>query len=233
MPWFALLKHPDNSPRARWIWPNTPTRRGETALFTTTLAIPPEATRLELHLSAEGRYTLWLNSQPDPLGRGPARNDLQHRSLDVYEIDFTDDRPPSGHLTLWAQVRYLAGPPEAPLAEMPALLPGFLCFALFFDQHDNLLHSIGTGDDAWLSAPCPGITSVPITNVPAFLAIGHTESHASSSFPKTWRCPSTTCTREARTRCVPATSLRRWTPRPHARRLSTYTRRAAFSNRTS
>lgn len=190
MPWFALLKYPDGTPRGRWIWPVGGHHRQQTALFTATLSIPHDAVRLEIHLTAEGRYTLWLDDQRDALGRGPARNDLQHRSLDVYEIDFSEQRPPSNSLTLWAQVRWWPGPPEAPLAEMFGPVPGFLAIALFFDHHGNVVASHGTGhraDHPWHCCLAAGLSGHPIEGIPAFVCIGLAEDHHSSGFPTDWR----------------------------------------------
>src|SRR5690348_6144864 len=98
IPWFQHLKTPKNHSAAKWIWPaaTAPRLAVETALFRATLQPPPGATHLELHLSAEGRYILWLGDSADALARGPARTDLHHRPLDTYSLDL---RTPSDAAT--------------------------------------------------------------------------------------------------------------------------------------
>src|SRR3954470_14290924 len=129
--WFAPLKNV-----GRWIWlarePGAMAPRVETGLFCGRLT-PPEGTRsIELHVSAEGRYTLWIGEGADPLGHGPARTGRYQRSLDTYSLDVSEAG--GKELVLWAQVRWFAGIPEAPTSEMLGPFPAFLAIALFLDE---------------------------------------------------------------------------------------------------
>src|SRR4051812_33188694 len=100
--WYAALKD-----AGQWIWAARAdgelAPRVETALFCGKLTPPPGTKTIELHVSAEGRYTLWLGDDADPLGHGPARTGRYHRSLDTYSLDISD--APDKDVVLWSQVR--------------------------------------------------------------------------------------------------------------------------------
>ncbi|MGN6367533.1 MAG: alpha-L-rhamnosidase-related protein [Phycisphaerae bacterium] len=179
--WFLPLK---DTP-ARWIWPRfpAPTPRNQLALFHAELLPPPGTRRIQLHLSAEGRYTLWLNDEREPLGRGPARTDPLHRSLDPYELESDGPAKP---LHLWAQVRYLPAPPEAPTAEIPGPTPGLLAIIRFLDESDRLLATAGT-DNSWQAFPAGAPEFLPLPQTAAFFAIGLPERHRSALYPPDWR----------------------------------------------
>lgn len=183
--WFTPLKD-----AARWIWlartADASPPRSETALFHGNLTPPPNTHSIELHVSAEGRYTLWLNDQADPLGHGPARGDRYHRSVDTYSIDISDN--PEQTVAIWSQVRWFAGTPEAPLAEIPGPMPAFLLIAIFLDRAGQVLSKAGT-DGSWLATPCTAFSGKRI-DIPAYFAIGYTEHQKSSGFPRSWRSKS-------------------------------------------
>jgi hypothetical protein len=183
--WYEALKGV-----GQWIWPAAAAGqargRTETALFRGRLLPPPEAVRVELHVSAEGRYTLWVNDGREPLGRGPARTDLQHRSVDTYEVALAGAGQP---IELWAQVRWWAGLPDAPLAEVPGSAPGFLLIALFLNGRGEVVGKAGTGaeEGPWRAAFCPGLTGAVPYDFPGFVCIGEMDVQRSAGWPVDWR----------------------------------------------
>jgi hypothetical protein len=181
--WFDRLKSPDPSAASHWIWPprEITGQRSQTALFHRRLELPPGTVRIELHLSAETRYTLWINDQREAFGHGPARTDFYHRSVDTYEVDFAGPV-----LDIWAQVRWWAGLPEAPLAEMPGTAPGFWAVILMLDSQGDTLQWIGT-DAAWSAQICEGLQDLPIIGLRGYHCIGQAEKHSSSGWPAGWR----------------------------------------------
>src|ERR1035437_1475823 len=88
--WFSERKDV-----AHWIWLPAEVRgvpgRVETGLFHGVVTPPPGTHTVELHVSAEGRYTIWLNDEAEPLRHGPARTYRYHRSLDVYELGRSEE----------------------------------------------------------------------------------------------------------------------------------------------
>jgi hypothetical protein len=185
--WFLPLRD-----AARWIWlPHAEfpfgTERDQVALFHGAIVPPPGTQVVELHVSAEGRYTVWLNDSDDPLGHGPARTDSIHRTLDNYAIDISGASDKTLHV--WAQVRWRAGAPEIPLAEMQGSLPGLLVIALFLDKDGQILGKTGTGakDGAWLARRCTGLRGSPMVGVPGYVAVGQFEHQNSSGWPADWR----------------------------------------------
>jgi len=189
--WFAPLRD-----TAKWIWlPRDrsafapPIPRDEVVLFHGALAPPAGTHSVELHVSAEGRYALWLNDEADPLGHGPARTDRQHRTLDTYSIDVSGAGGAEKALHVWSQVRWWAGPPEAPLAEMQGSIPGFVAIVLFLDESGRIIEKTGTGaaGSNWLVRECTGISGSPLVNIPGFFAVGDFEHQRSSGWPADWR----------------------------------------------
>ena len=179
--WFSHLKET----AARWIWPRfaAPVPRNQMALFHAELMPPPGTRRVELFVSAEGRYTLWVNDEREPLGRGPARTDSLHRSLDPFDLE---SEGVTKAIQVWAQVRYLPGAPEAPVAEMVGPLPGLLAMVRFLDDAGHLLGTAGT-DGSWRAVACGSPEMIPIRHGWTHFWIGHAERQRSPMFPADWR----------------------------------------------
>ncbi len=182
--WFSHLKETP----ARWIWPRfaAPVPRNQVALFHAEVVPPAGTRRVELSVSAEGRYTLWLNDEREPLGRGPARTDLLHRSVDRFDLESEGTGEAAKPVHVWAQVRYFPGPPEAPIAEMVGPLPGFLAIVRFLDEAGRLLGTAGT-DGSWRAVACGSPETRAIRHGWVHFSIGHAECQRSSMFPPDWR----------------------------------------------
>lgn len=103
----------------------------EVVLFRRRFAWP--GGRLRLHLTADQRYTAFLDGQP--LGGGPERGDVGHWHFDSYEADLA-----AGEHVLVVRVWSLATPPRAQIG----LRRGLLCAAELADR--TVLH---TGVAAW------------------------------------------------------------------------------------
>lgn len=174
---------------AKWIWHDQPLqRRYEVGLFHTVLTPPAGTTQIELHVSADNRYTLWAFPQGAgaprvPLGRGPARSDMQHTVLDSYGLHVTGQA-----LHLYALVEWSPGIPDAPFAEMHGPTPLFYCAVLFFDAAGKLLGKTGTGK-AWRARPCAAIRLWPEGKAQGWSAVGLGQEQDGSAFPADWLSP--------------------------------------------
>lgn len=172
----------------RWIWHGAAGSRNDTALFYKRLEVPEGVCRIRMAVSADNRYILWvctndhkLSSPIRPVGRGPARADPQHTSLDEYEIAVPEDRT----LHLYAQVRWMPGLPEAPMGEHHTATPGFLLMARFEDESGRLLGSVGT-DASWWAARSLGVELEPMPKDIGYLCIGMAEHIHASGWPGWW-----------------------------------------------
>lgn len=183
-PWYAPYKGSSD-----WIWHNDQRPRNDMALFYGRLTAPAGATRVHLAVSADNRYTLWVlrDGKPAPelpLGRGPARGDVQHKSLDGYDLPVT----PGEVLHVYAQVRWAPGQHEAPMGEVHSSLPGLVLTALFQSKSGKVLARQGT-DGSWLAGRCAGVELHPMPTDIGFMCIGMTEHYRSSGWPANWLSP--------------------------------------------
>ncbi|HLL04429.1 MAG TPA: family 78 glycoside hydrolase catalytic domain [Myxococcaceae bacterium] len=97
---MALAQQPMTTRRADWIWRQRPPlppplitlvtyrrpeeERNRFVYFRKTLTLPARPTGSAFHVSADGRYQLWVNGQR--VGRGPSRCDPAEQSYDTYEL---------------------------------------------------------------------------------------------------------------------------------------------------
>src|ERR1035437_1808846 len=109
----------DVAKAGRWIWhTQTPVAgRFDMALFYRELPVPSGTRLIRLFASADNRYKLYVDAGGGPrlVGRGPERGDLQHTSIDPYEI--ARDPSDGGSVRLWSAVRFIVGRPEATICE--------------------------------------------------------------------------------------------------------------------
>ena len=174
---------------AKWIWHDQPLARNDTALFYARVDPPAGTTQIELHVSADNRYVLWAiphggKTPAMSLGRGPARGDVQHKSLDSYGLNVAGAAP----LHLYAQVRWMPGQPEAPMAEVHSSNPGFLCIVLFYDDAGRIIGKTGTGE-SWKALATTGIEATHAGGVSSFYCIGMMEHQRASGWPEDWLSP--------------------------------------------
>ena len=168
----------------RYIWPkNASEQRVEFAVFVGETAVPADAARARLYASAVGRYVLYADTGEGPvrLGRGPARSDREHASLDGYEVEVKGGQT----LRFWALCRAGTGTPEEPLAEMHPGTPGFLLLALLDDARGTTVATFGT-DKRWLGTATDALRPRPLPDLGSFYAVGHFETHRSSKLPAGW-----------------------------------------------
>lgn len=172
---------------ARWIWhPEQTSERRDFMLFYGILT-PPAGTEIaELYVSGDGRYTIYadIGQGAQKLGRGPARSDPQHTSIDPYAIGNLKGQP----IKIWAWVRWGSGLTESSFAEMHTSYPGLLVAAVFRDGHDKILGKGGTGE-MWLAYRSDAIVHRPDPCGKWVDTIGGSEQHRAGGWPVEWLSP--------------------------------------------
>jgi alpha-L-rhamnosidase len=184
--WAEELTH-----QADWIWHRDPANvatRADTALFFHAPLIPPTAATLELFVSASGRYALHIDTGTGPqlAGRGPARNDRLHTSLDPFGITLQ----PNQKLHLWLIARAMIGMPEAPMSEMHPSTAALMGVGVFRNAAGEIVARFGTNDkteNPWRACAIPrGLLSIPMRDPNQFFGIGFLEHHHAAHWPTDW-----------------------------------------------
>lgn len=131
---------------ARWIHHPEPSAGPHLLLFRKTIEVT-QPLRFRAHVTADERYTLWVNGRR--IAEGPERGDPDDWYFDTYDIELEP-----GHHTLLVRVHALGN--AAPRAQM-SLRPGFL----FAPECSHASQILATGQSEWDVVRLPGYTFEP------------------------------------------------------------------------
>ncbi len=172
---------------AKWIWhPENTEKRRDFVLFYGVLTPTADTTQVELYVSGDGRYEIYadIGNGAQRLGRGPARSDPMHTSLDPYAITGLHGQP----VRIWATVRWGLSQTENAYSEMHTPFPGLMVAALYRNDQDKILGKGGTGE-GWLAYRSDAIE---YRNDPFgwwLFWVGGMEKHRSGGWPDEWLAP--------------------------------------------
>jgi hypothetical protein len=172
---------------ARWIWhPEETDSRRDFVLFYGVLTPPAGTEVAELYVSGDGRYTIYADAGggAQKLGRGPARSDPLHTSIDPYALAGLKGQP----IRIWAWVRWGLGMEENACSEMHTAHPGLLVAAVFRDGADKILGQGGSGED-WLAYRSDAIRKYNDPGAWWLFWLGGMEQHRSEGWPAEWLSP--------------------------------------------
>lgn len=169
---------------ARWIWhPEETAGRQDFVLFYGVLTPPAGAEVAELYVSGDCRYTIYADAGNgvQKLGRGPARSNPEHTSIDPYAIGGLKGQP----IKVWAWVRWGLALNENAYSEMHAGVPGLLVAAVYRDGADKILGKGGSGE-GWLACRSEAIKKYNDPSAWWLFWIGGMEEHRASGWPTEW-----------------------------------------------
>ena len=159
--------------QARWVWTDDPGHPDYAVRRFRGTFESAQAQTLQVHVSADSRYRLFLDGKP--LGRGPARSDLRHYVYETYTVPVE-----AGRHTLAALVLAYGGP-HRPVAEMHA--QG--AFVLEAQTPEGKV-VCATGTDGWHVQIDSAYQPSPITRHDGYYAIGASERVEGSLIPLNW-----------------------------------------------